>query len=155
MKQGIEVDDRKIRLEFFFASDWKFLALIIGIKSPTSKKCNFVYSYILLPMVLVRKRIQMSLEEDWEKFPRDWENREENMCYDCAAGNCDKTYDIDPLEMSLLRKPFSRENCALDTLHCQLRTSELLETVLYDTADIHGLNENLENFCILNGTYFT
>lgn len=127
--EGLMINQKKMEFEFIFCSDWKFLSLMIGIKAATS--------VFFCPWCLCAKEYRSCLLEDWEKFPRNWESSE-NKCYDCSKQTCDNpTHDDDPLTPSLLTKPFSRDNCVLDTLHCLLRTSELLETILIEIGRAH------------------
>ena len=55
-----------------------------------------------------------------------------------------------PPTICLLQEPFPPANCLLDPLHCLLRTSDLIESILYEWANRWGLNAKLEEFCIQN-----
>ena len=141
--EGIVIDNRAINFQFTFCSDWKFLALLIGIKQANSTW--------FCPWSMCAREYRNSITTDWNKFPRYWGI--DNTCYDCTTSTCvDKTHGQDPTIKCLLLAPFSRENTVIDTLHCLLRTSEILEEVLYVNVDMFGLNLDLERFSVQNGS---
>lgn len=138
----IQIKKKTFKIDYLFCSDWKFLSLIIGIKA-----ANSTY---FCPWCMCAKEYRSGLDVDWEKYPRNWHSTE-NTCFDCLRDECsDELHDVDSSVPSLLKPPFTRDNCILDPLHCLLRTSDLLENVLYEKADQRGLNNLLENFFINN-----
>ena len=141
---GIMVFDKHYDVDFYFCSDWKFLSLMIGIKAANST--------FFCPWCLCAKEYRDGgTTVDWSKYPRDWHNPKANKCYDCHQRSCTKPlHDLDPSLSCLLSLPFSPSKCLLDPLHCLLRTSDILENILYERVDQKGLNSTLEKFFIEN-----
>lgn len=97
---------------------------------------------------------------DWKQYPRHWNKH--NHCWDCCPKNhrsggkgrkrkCkDPSHGYstsDPHCQSLLKAPFTPKSCILDNLHGVLRTSDIMEDVLFEEVDKNGLADRLESLC--------
>jgi hypothetical protein len=137
---GIAVGDKHYKLEFIFCSDWKFLAILLGLKSANSKW--------FCPWCLCSKAYRQLLELEWDEFLRKWNYS--NRCLDCTLEDVicdDPAHGYNPLCPSLLTEPFSPESCLLDNLHGNLRTSEVLERIVFSLVDQYSLSNKLEAMC--------
>ena len=142
-KNGLKVGEVLYELQFQFSSDWKFLALMIGIKAANST--------FFCPWCMCAKEYRTKgMLIEWNNYPRDWHTYTHNKCYDCTTFCSKPSHDYDPATICLLQEPFTPGNCLLDPLHCLLRTSDLIESILYERANQWGLNAKLEEFCIQN-----
>jgi len=141
-RNGLMVKEENYECKFTFCSDWKFAALMIDIKAANST--------FFCPWCLCAKEYRSAFDVDWEEYPREWDSKN-NTCFDCRDGSCiTPLHDYDPLTPSLLTAPFSRDSLVLDCLHCILRTSEIIEDVLFNKADQYGISDQLERHCIEN-----
>ena len=78
-KTGILVDGKKIDLEFVFCSDWKFLALLLGLKNANSTW--------FCPWCMCSKEYRQLLNISWKEYLRVWDHN--NRCPDCDNPNID------------------------------------------------------------------
>jgi hypothetical protein len=141
---GITIETTHFNLEFVFCSDWKFLALLIGIKNANSTW--------FCPWCLCSKHYRQLLELSWEEFLRKWEK--DGKCLDCVnlGHKCpDSAHGRNPTCACLLTAPFTPESCILDNLHGELRTSEVMERALFHVVDEKNLQKKLEKMCQATG----
>lgn len=139
-ENGIMKEGQKLAIKFVFSSDWKFLALLMGIKNATST--------YYCPWCNCDKHSRNNLQFDWSeaKFMRKWgENK--SLCYECKdepRTACARNNHSYKMEKNLLKFPFNENNTVLDTLHTVLRTSEILEKELKNRAQNYNLNLKLQ-----------
>ena|SRR3990167_1841710 len=137
----INIGQRTVKLNFKFCSDWKMLALLMGLKAANSVYC--------CPWCMSSKKQRQMLDVDWSVFPRSWDSA--SPCLDCSKmkegskseKKCRLTHKWE-VETNLLKQPFNRENCLLDSLHCVLRTSELMEKELFASLSAEALDHRLQ-----------
>lgn len=148
-KTGLEIGVMKFKFKFVFCSDWKFFALVMGMKSASSMWC--------CPWCMVGKHHRDYIDTDWgEQYPRSWESP--SKCYEChkdPTKGCFrlKNHDFDTND-NLLKILFKRDNCVLDVLHMILRTSEIMEDCLMENATRYAVQKKLESAALRNCEYF-
>jgi hypothetical protein len=136
---GITINGKRFTLEFVFCSEWKFFALLIGILA-----ANSIW---FCPWCMCSKGYRQNLEMDWSKYPRKWDCA--NRCYNCdKKPPCkDRNHGWNRNRNCLLKAPFTPETCVLDNLHGELRSSEVMEKLIFGLADSHELSKKLEEMC--------
>ncbi len=137
---GLTVDDKQFELEFIFCSDWKFLALLLGLKN-----ANSIW---FCPWCLCSKEYRQALNLKWHEYLRTW--GEDCICLDCARPDVkcqDPSHGRNPYCTPLLTAPFTPSSCVLDNFHGELRTSEIMEKGLFNIVDQNNLSEKLEDMC--------
>ena len=148
VKDGIIIDGDKFTFTFVFCSDWKFLALVLGIKAANSK--------YFCPWCLIDKDRIHYIDEDWNALPRLWHKT--SACFDCKAMKekkpCYRSNHEFVIENNLLRTIFSPDNCVIDVLHLILRTSDILEAFLYENAARYAVEIKLEKMARDNCKFF-
>ena len=141
-REGLELNARTHKFRFFFCSDWKFLSIIMGLKAANSK--------FFCPWCLCTKSEREDLDFAWNLYSRNWES--ESVCPKCidATGRkplCQRSHhQFEPIK-NLLKHPFKSTNVLLDTLHITLRTSDVLEKILFKNVDEYSLCEKLLLMC--------
>lgn len=146
-KNGIWIKNRCVKFLFRFCSDWKFLALLLGIKNACST--------FFCPWCMCTKDERQDLTFEWTEYPRYWDK--DSMCTLCDKSiTCShaKSSHQFKWEHNLLKKPFDHESIILDVLHCILRTSDILENLIYSLADDYCCFDKLEVMANSNGNFF-
>ena len=146
--KGVEKNGETIKVNFVFSSDWKFLALLMGIRNASST--------YFCPWCCCPRDLRNSLQIDWgeERFKRKW-NDVKSMCFECKddAKPCTRSNHGYRKDMNLLQPPFNENNVVLDTLHSVLRTSEILEKELKNRTQCHNLNTTLQQLANKSGMF--
>ena len=128
-EHGIVRGEHTLKVNFVFSSDWKFLALLMGIKNANSK--------YFCPWCCCSKDVRNDIQIDWscEIYKRNWKENH-SSCHECkdAPKPCTRTNHGYNPDTNLLKFPFAQSNEVLETLHAVLRTSEFLEKELKNRA---------------------
>lgn len=143
LNEGLYVGKRLVKFSFTFCSDWKFLALMMGTGAANSD--------YFCPWCLASKDTKVFLDTDCEKYERKWQGK--SHCYLCKDKKdkvCYKNKHGWEKE-NLLKPPFDRLNCKIDVLHAGLRTSEVMEHVLFEDAATYGLDLKLQKLALQVG----
>jgi hypothetical protein len=112
----ITVDGKRCRLEFYFVSDWKMLAIVTGINGPTSKY-GCIWCICEKPDYAKKK---FSLGRHFPNYPKA------------------KYGQIQP---SLLPKNIPLTNVLMDTLHLFLRiTDKFVEKIIKECRNLDNLS---------------
>src|SRR3990167_9550112 len=123
LKDGIQINDKTVILNFIFCADWKMFAQLLGIKA-----ANSTY---FCPWCLASKNNREKLDGDCSLYSRSW--TDDTVCPNCKDHKkpkiCKENHGWDRTT-NLLKEPFNASNCLLDSLHGVLRT--LLPILLND-----------------------
>jgi hypothetical protein len=149
MNQLREINDKlllcndAIEVEYVFCSDWKFLALAMGIKNATS-----IY---FCPWCYCTKDDRQKLQMDFSMVERNW-NSDTSSCTNCKnkAKKCPGNHGYEK-SRNLLLGVFDESTAVLDVLHAILRTSELMESALFADVDTCGVAKELEEMARSKG----
>ena len=146
---GIKLNEKDppYYFSFIFCSDWKFMALVLGLKA-----ANSTY---FCPYCTCSKGERDLLELDWSNYSRNWES-DDSLCTKCQNDKkksltCRKDNHQYSPGRNLLQDPFTMDDCVVDVLHIILRTSDVLESILYSKVDEFALCGSLRNQCVEGG----
>jgi len=120
-KNGLKINQRRIKLQLYLCADWKFLALVLGLNSANS-------DWFCL-WCLCQKEERPHTTTEWSEHLRSIDNMKGGACTDekCKRGETGATHTHGVNASCLLSSDiFQLENVILDVLHQRLRVSDVL-----------------------------
>ena len=142
-QSGITVHGKKVKFKFIFASDWKFLALTLGLNAANS-------NYFCCWCTCCKDGSVVSTDI-WKNddFLRDLIKSNKNRILKCLAcfnsGDCGSNHGV--TGTNLLEEDVF-DDIVLDNLHSRLRTSDIVEGgIVEEISHFKGMEKKLEDEC--------